>query len=442
MNSNNTSYRGSFVLLTLLFFLWGFITVLVDSLIPRLRELFTLSYFQAGLVQFAFFGAYFLLSIPASYILSKIGYKRGIILGLLTMATGCLLFYPAASYRMFGIFMLAYFILAGGMTILQVAANPFVAVLGSEEGASSRLNLSQAFNSLGTAIAPAIGALFILSDVIKTEVEIESLSDSAKEAYLLNEASAVQQPFLGLAIFIILISGIFFFAKLPKLINESSIGTYQQALSNKNLMLGILGIFFYVGAEVAIGSYLVNYFLSLNVVPIIQESPAMMNIAEFVSTIFFKSLEGADSKALLGIFVIFYWSGAMIGRFVGSYLTRIMKPGKVLALFALLAISCISISMVSTGFIAMWSILCVGLFNSIMFPTIFTLAIDGLGDLKPKASGLLCTAIVGGAIIPPIFGLLTDHIGFKLAFMLVICCYGYILYYGWAKSKHNPVFRD
>ena len=211
--SQKKSYQSSFILVTILFFLWGFITVLVDSLIPRLRELFTLSYFQAGMVQFAFFGAYFLLSLPASYILSKIGYKRGIILGLFTMALGCLLFYPAASYRYFGIFMLAYFILAGGMTILQVAANPYVAVLGSEDGASSRLNLSQAFNSLGTAIAPAIGALFILSDTIKTEDEIESLTSVAKETYLANEASAVQMPFLGLAIFTLLIAGIFFFAK-------------------------------------------------------------------------------------------------------------------------------------------------------------------------------------------------------------------------------------
>ncbi|GAA0724457.1 sugar MFS transporter [Aquimarina litoralis] len=409
--------------------------MLVDSLIPRLRELFTLSYFQAGLVQFAFFGAYFLLSIPASYILSKIGYKKGIILGLLTMATGCLLFYPAASYRVFGIFMLAYFILAGGMTILQVAANPFVAVLGSEDGASSRLNLSQAFNSLGTAIAPAVGALFILSDSIKSKEEIAQLSESAKETYLASEAAAVQNPFLGLAIFIIAISGIFFFAKLPKLINETSSGTYAQAFAKRGLVLGVLGIFFYVGAEVAIGSYLVNYFLDMNMVPLIKESSTMMNIADFVATIFFKSLEGADAKALLGIFVIFYWSGAMIGRFVGSYLTKIMKPGKVLALFASLAIISILISIASSGYIAMWSILAVGLFNSIMFPTIFTLAIDGLGDLKPKASGLLCAAIVGGAIIPPLFGLLTDHVGFKLAFILVICCYGYILYYGWIKSR-------
>lgn len=433
--TQKTSYRSSFILLTTLFFLWGFITVLVDSLIPRLRELFTLTYFQAGLVQFAFFGAYFLLSIPASYILSKIGYKKGIILGLLTMATGCLLFYPAASYRVFGVFMLAYFILAGGMTILQVAANPFVAVLGSEDGASSRLNLSQAFNSLGTAIAPAVGALFILSDTIKSKDEIASLTETAKESYLASEASAVQMPFLGLALFIGLIALIFLFAKLPKMMSETSIGTYSEAFKQKNLMLGVLGILFYVGAEVAIGSYLVNYFLDMNLVPLIQESETLMNIANFVAKIFFKTLDGADSKALLGIFVIFYWSGAMIGRFVGSYLTRIMKPGKVLGIFATSAVILILISISTTGLISMWSILAVGLFNSIMFPTIFTLSIKGLGELKAKASGLLCMAIVGGALIPPLYGFLTDRIGFKTALFFIIICYAYILWFGYKNSK-------
>jgi len=429
------SYRSSFILLTTLFFLWGFITVLVDSLVPRLRELFTLTYAQAILVQFAFFGAYFVLSVPASYILSKIGYKKGIILGLLTMAFGCLLFYPAASYRVFGIFILAYFILAGGMTILQVAANPFVAVLGSEEGASSRLNLSQAFNSLGTAIAPAVGALFILSDTIKTESEISRLAGEARELYLAGEASAIQKPFLGLAVFIILIAIIFFFAKLPKLISESHTGTYSEAFKQKNLMLGVLGIFFYVGAEVSIGSFLVNYFQDMNMVILIRESPLLMNIADTVAHIFFKSLDGADDKALLGIFVIFYWSGAMIGRFVGSYLTKIMKPGKVLGIFATIAIALIIISISTTGLLSMWSILAVGLFNSIMFPTIFTLAIDGIGELKPKGSGLLCMAIVGGAIIPLICGNLIDSLGFKIAFLFITICYGYILWYGYKNSK-------
>jgi MFS transporter, FHS family, L-fucose permease len=428
------SYRSSFILLTTLFFLWGFITVLVDSLIPRLRELFTLTYFQAGLVQFAFFGAYFLLSIPASYILSKIGYKKGIIVGLLTMAAGCLLFYPAASYRVFGIFMLAYFILAGGMTILQVAANPFVAVLGSEDGASSRLNLSQAFNSLGTAIAPAVGALFILSDTIKTEDEIAALTEIAKDSYLASEASAVQTPFLGLALFIGLIAVVFLFAKLPKMISETETGTYAEAFKNKNLMLGVLGIFFYVGAEVAIGSYLVNYFLDMNLVDVIKENELMKSIAEGILN---SGITENDNKAIVGVFVTFYWSGAMIGRFVGSYLTRIMKPGKVLGIFATIAILLILISISTTGLVSMWSILAVGLFNSIMFPTIFTLSIDGIGELKPKGSGLLCTAIVGGALIPPLYGYLTDQIGFKTALFFIIICYSYILWFGYRNSKKS-----
>ncbi len=426
------SYTSSFILLTTLFFLWGFITVLVDSLIPRLRELFTLTYFQAGMVQFAFFGAYFLLSIPASYILSKIGYKRGIILGLCTMALGCILFYPAASYRVFGVFMLAYFILAGGMTVLQVAANPYVAVLGSEDGASSRLNLSQAFNSLGTAIAPAVGALFILSDKIKTTEEIAALSETAKEAYLISEASAVQKPFIGLALFILCIAGIFLFAKLPKLISETSEGSYSEAFKQKNLMLGVLGIFFYVGAEVAIGSYLVNYFLDMNLVDVIKDNSPMRSIAEGILN---SGLAENDNKAIVGVFVTFYWSGAMIGRFVGSYLTKIMKPGKVLGIFATIAILLIVTSISTVGTVSMWSILAVGLFNSIMFPTIFTLAIDGIGELKPKGSGLLCTAIVGGALIPPLYGYFTDQIGFKSALFFIIICYAYILWYGYRNSK-------
>ena len=389
MKANNKTYNKAFYLLTLLFFLWGFITVLVDSLIPRLRELFTLTYFEAGLVQFAFFGAYFLLSIPASFILSKIGYKKGIMLGLLTMAFGCLLFYPAASYRVFGIFIVAYFILAGGITLLQVAANPYVAVLGTEDKASSRLNLSQAFNSLGTAIAPAIGALFILSDTIKSSNQIQQLTELEKQSYYTSEAAAVQYPFLGLALFIVLIALVFFFVKLPKLINESQTGSYKEVLKNKKVVFGVLGIFFYVGAEVAIGSYLINYFLDMNLDEVIKNSDTMSSIA---ASLLNSDLALKDSKAIVGVFVTFYWSGAMIGRFVGAYLTRIIKPGYVLALFASFATLLVLTSIASQGMIAMWSILAVGLFNSIMFPTIFTVAIDGLGALKPKASGLLCTS--------------------------------------------------
>ncbi|WP_438424921.1 sugar MFS transporter [Aquimarina macrocephali] len=429
---NSKTYKSAFIFLTTLFFLWGFTTVLVDSLIPRLREVFTLNYFQAGLVQFAFFGAYFLLSIPSGFILSKIGYKKGIILGLLTLATGCLLFYPAASYREFSIFMLAYFVVASGITILQVAANPYVAVLGPEESASSRLNLSQAFNSLGTTIAPAIGAMFILSDKVKNPQEIAALNTLDKENYYISEAAAVQSPFIGIAIFVAILAFAFIFIKLPKLIKDSPKGGYVKVLQNKSLVMGAIGIFVYVGAEVAIGSYLINYFLDMNLATLIKESTFMRSISEGILGADSQTL---DNKAIVGAFVTFYWSGAMIGRFIGAHLTKIIKPAKVLSFFAIGATILILISISTSGFIAMWSILAVGLFNSIMFPTIFSLSIEGLDDLKPQASGVLCTMIVGGAIIPPLFGLLSDQTGFKTAFILVLICYIYIVFYGRRKAN-------
>jgi FHS family L-fucose permease-like MFS transporter len=431
MNTNR-SYRSAFAVITTLFFLWGFITVLVDSLIPRLRDVFELSYFQAGLVQFAFFAAYFVLSIPAGFILSKIGYQRGIVWGLITMALGCLLFYPAASYRLFWAFLIGYFTLAGGITILQVAANPYVALLGSEKGASSRLNLSQAFNSLGTAIAPVIGAMFLLSDSIKTSEEISTMDELSRDAYYVTEASSVQVPFLMIAGFIGLLVLFFLMLKLPKLMDDSPRRGYRKALKNKFVRMGSIGIFVYVGAEVAIGSYLVNYFLDMNLSAAILENSFMKSLARRILN---SDLAAMDKKAIVGSFVMFYWSGAMVGRFIGAYLTRIFSPSKVLSVFAILAISMILISMNTNGLVSMWSILAVGLFNSIMFPTIFTLTIDGMGDLKPQVSGLLCTAIVGGALIPPLYGLLTDNIGFKLALSLLILCYGYIVIFGYLKNK-------
>ena len=429
---NKNKYLFPFIALTSLFFLWGFLTVLVDFLIPRLKEIFTLTYFQAGLVQFAFFMAYFLLSIPAGFILSKIGYKKGIILGLLTMALGCLLFYPAAEFRTFSIFLIAYFILAGGMTILQVAANPFVAVLGDKKGASSRLNLAQAFNSLGTAIAPAIGATFLLSDTIKTTAEIDVLSEIEKSAYYISEAVAVQTPFILLSVCIVALAVIFAFVKLPSIIKTVSNSGYTKVLKNKVLMMGAFAILVYVGAEVAIGSYLVNYFIDMNMHLVIQSTPWMNNIA---INILNTDLASLDKRAIVGAFVTFYWSGAMIGRFVGAYLTSKNNPSKVLGFFAIGALLLIIISMNTVGLLSMWSILAVGLFNSIMFPTIFTLSIQDIEELKPQASGILCTMIVGGAIIPPLYGFITDLSGFKTAMILLLACYGYIYYFAKSTSK-------
>lgn len=430
------SYKSAFVFLTTLFFLWGFITVLVDSLVPRLKDVFEMSYAKTVLVQFAFFVAFFVFSLPAGAILSKIGYKKGIVFGLLTMAFGCFLFYPAASYRSFPVFLIGYFTLAGGITVLQVAANPYVALLGNEDGASSRLNLSQAFNSLGTTIAPVVGALFLLSDTVKTSTEIELLSESAKADYYMTEASTVQTPFLWITISIVILALIFAFIKLPKVMQESPKGGYLKLLKNKLMLMGALGIFVYVGAEVAIGSFLVNYFMDMSLANTVLQNETMMSIANTIASTFNKTFTNSDPKSLLGIFVIFYWGGAMIGRFVGAYLTKIMAPGKVLSIFSLLAITMIVISINTTGLLSMWSILAVGLFNSIMFPTIFTLSLEGLGDLKAQASGLLCMAIVGGAIIPFIFGSLIDNFGFKTAFILTILCYGYILFYGKFKTKN------
>ena len=434
-STTNKSYKSAFIFLTTLFFLWGFITVLVDSLVPRLKDVFEMSYAKTVLVQFAFFTAFFVFSLPAGFILSKIGYKKGIVLGLVIMALGCLLFYPAAEYRNFSIFLIGYFTLAGGITVLQVAANPYVALLGAEEGASSRLNLSQAFNSLGTTIAPEVGALFLLSDSVKTSEQISVLSEVERMNYLAAEASTVQTPFLLIALAIGFLALAFGFLKLPTVMQASPKGGYVTLLKNKAMLMGALGIFVYVGAEVAIGSFLVNYFAEMNLATIVSQNETMMNIANTIASTFNKTFTNSDPKSLLGIFVIFYWGGAMIGRFVGAYLTKIMAPGKVLSIFAFLAISMILISINTTGLLSMWSILAVGLFNSIMFPTIFTLSLEGLGDLKAQASGLLCMAIVGGAIIPFAFGSLIDGFGFKTAFVLAIACYGYILFYGRYKTK-------
>ena len=426
-------FRSAFYLLTSLFFLWGFVTVLVDSLIPRIKELFTLNYFQAGLVQFAFFMAYFLLSIPAGLLLSRIGYKKGIVLGLVTMAFGCLLFFAAADQRVFAIFLSAYFVLAGGMTILQVAANPFVTILGDAKSASSRLNLAQGFNSFGTTIAPIIGASFLLSDTVKTTAEIDLLSDADRKLYYIQEASTVQMPFMVIAGFILCLALIFLLVKLPNIIQSNVNSGYLSVLKDKKLVGGAFAIFVYVGAEVAIGSYLVNYFISMNMQQIIIESNGLQQLAKWV--LWKDDLGQVDSKGIVASFVFLYWGGAMIGRFVGAVLTKKFDPAIVLRTFALLAVSMILISMATQGTVSMFAILSVGLFNSIMFPTIFSISIEDLGDSKPQGSGILCTMIVGGAIIPPAYGLLTDSYGFKLAMILLILCYGYIMFFGQRSAR-------
>jgi FHS family L-fucose permease-like MFS transporter len=421
-SNGNNNYTPALVVLTSLFFMWGFITCLNDILIPHLQNVFSLSYFESMLIQFCFFFAYFVVSLPSGKLVEKIGYKKGIVIGLVTAGIGTLLFYPAAGIRSYPLFLFAFFIMASGITLLQVAANPYVAILGKPETASSRLNLTQAFNSLGTTIAPYFGSLLILTTAVKTADELKTMNFADVEVYKIAEAVAVQYPYLGLAAVLFLIAAFFAIIKLPQIeaaSQSSSAGDggsfdhhHKSAWGYKHLVLGAVAIFVYVGGEVSIGSFLVKYFSFLD-----------------------SSL--VESEA--GKLVSFYWGGAMVGRFVGSAVQRKINPGYVLAFNAVVAAILVSVSMATFGSIAMWSILLVGLFNSIMFPTIFTLAIDGLGKHTGQGSGILCMAIVGGAIIPVIQGLLADNIGIHHAFFLPILCYAYIAYYG--LKGHIPTFK-
>ncbi|MEQ1529958.1 MAG: L-fucose:H+ symporter permease [Methylococcales bacterium] len=416
-NSKKNPYLSAQLILTSLFFIWGFITCLNDILIPHLKSLFTLNYSQAMLVQFCFFAAYFIVSVPSGYLVEKIDYKGGIIAGLCTAGIGCLLFYPAAGMRSYPLFLLAFFVLASGITLLQVAANPYVTILGNPDTASSRLTMTQAFNSLGTTIAPYFGSVFILSAVIKSADELTLLSPEQLAAYQIAQAAVVQNPYLGIAGLLFALAGIFALLKLPKIqaetpqiTDEISREDLKSAWQYRHLLLGAIAIFVYVGAEVSIGSFLVN-FLS---------GPTISGLAEHDA----------------GKYVAFYWGGAMVGRFIGAMLMQKIPAGKLLAFNALVAALLVLVTIKSTGYTAMGTILSVGLFNSIMFPTIFSLALKGLGKHTGQGSGILCAAIVGGAILPVAQGLLADQIGIQQAFFMPMLCYLYIVYYGWLGHRY------
>ncbi|MDP2392645.1 MAG: L-fucose:H+ symporter permease [Methylococcaceae bacterium] len=408
---NQKSYLGSLSVLTSLFFIWGFITALNDILVPHLKAVFTLSYTEAMLIQFCFFTAYFVMSVPSGYLVEKIAYKGGIIVGLAVAGTACLLFYPAAALHSYPLFLTAFFVLASGITLLQVSANPYVTVLGAAETASSRLTLTQAFNSLGTTLAPYFGSLLILSTAVKSADEIKLLNAEELSIYQAAEAAAVQNPYLCLAAVLFFMAAIFALLKLPNISTE----TQQQetglvdddrnsAWQYSHLVLGALAIFVYVGGEVSIGSFLVSFL----------GEPSIAGLPEQEA----------------GKYVSFYWGGAMVGRFVGAAVMQKIHPGKVLAFNALSAVSLVLATMLGSGHFAMVTILAVGLCNSIMFPTIFSLALTGLGRHTGQGSGILCAAIVGGAILPLLQGVFADHIGIQHAFFIPLLCYLYISYYG------------
>jgi MFS transporter, FHS family, L-fucose permease len=384
-------YKQALLTFSILFFMMGFITAMNDILVPYMKSVFDLDFRQAALIQFCFFGAYGLTSIPASKWIERVGYQRGMISGFIIAACGSMLFWPAVAYNEYYLFLGALFVLASGIVMLQVAANPFVATNGPQDSASSRLSMVQAFNSFGTFMAPLFGSVLIL----------EKLTSST------DQAIGVRTPYLFITLVLVLLAIILSRIQFPKtIISPSEHTRWSMVIKTPGLLAGMLGIFLYVGAEVSIGSFLVNYITSMT-----RMSPT----------------EAAHLVAI-------YWGGAMAGRFMGIFTLKEFPPGKVLAVHATMAISLILISINSRGHMAVYSIILVGLCNSIMFPTIFTISLKGLDKMAHKAAGLLGTAILGGAFIPVLTGALADHMNLRVAFALPLLCYLYIAVFGLRKA--------
>jgi FHS family L-fucose permease-like MFS transporter len=394
-----------------LFFVFGGITSLNDVIIPKLKALYTLSNGEAMLVQSAFFGAYFFLSIPAAALVRRIGYMPAAAVGLLTMTAGCLAFVPASEYGLFPLFLLALFVLAAGITTVQVVANPLISMLGPPATASSRLTFAQAFNSVGTTVFPYVGSTLILGSL--ATLDPATLSGAALSSLRSIETRVIVHAYLGLGAALGALALIVWLRRtglVEPAPAATPIASAFDLLRRPRFAFGACCIFLYVGAEVAIGSSIVIYLMQDSVL--------------------------ATTAVQAGkYYVPLYWGGAMVGRFIGGLVLRAFAPGKVLAFAAAAAIALLLTSATGTGAVAAWSLLAVGLFNSIMFPTIFSLASDGLGARAAEGSGVMCVAIVGGAIIPPLTGHTADLWGWKNALMVPGVCYGCILAYGWYSRR-------
>ncbi len=420
IHRDRTDYRAMTVA-TALFFMWGFLTSLNDILIPHLKSIFELTNAQAALIQFAFFGSYFVFAIPGGKLVEYRGYKQTMVIGLLVAAMGAVLFIPAAKLASYPLFLGAQVVLAAGITFLQVSANPYVTSIGPAATASSRLNFSQAFNSLGTTIAPKLGGLFILAAAAPLAVDkLRALTAPQLQAYRAGQAGTVTVPYIVITATLLLLAALLASIRLGRQAQNTVdyrpiAGFGGSVWTQKWLLLGAAGIFLYVGAEVSIGSFLIGYF----------GRPEIGNL----------------TAAAAAGYVAYYWGGAMIGRFIGAAVLQKVRTGTLLSLCAALAVLLVTASMLTTGYTAMWTILAVGLFNSIMFPSIFTLGVAGLGELTSKGSSLMVQAIVGGALLPLLYGKLADTIGYQHAFILPALCYVYIAIYGFAASR-RPLLTD
>ena len=406
------SYKSStrsLVIISILFFIWGILFCMNDILVPHFKALFTLSYFEASMVQFTFFGAYLLISIPAGKIITTYGYKKSIVFGLLVTATGCLLFYPAGSLKLYSMFLLALFFVSSGIAIMQVAANPYVAILGKPEGAASRLNLAQAVSKSGYAIAPYIGAFFILSNIRSSQNMMATFSPQQLEAYNASQASAVQTPYLIIAGILLLLVLFVHKSGLPNIkeettTDESFLRSLKKATQYRRLVFGTLAIFMYVGAEVSTDAFFISFLSNKHVAGLTETAAAA--------------------------YLSHYWLCATITGFLGFIVLKYVKPAKALSVCGVVTLILFSVCLTSSGSIVPILLVAIGGFISIMFPTIFSLAIEGLGDFTSRASAILFTAVVGGALLPPIQGLIADHAGIRISYIIPCISYAYITWFG------------
>lgn len=416
--SEPRSYTAALVVLASVFFMWGFATVLNDILVPHLKSAFRLDYAQSLLIQLAFFLGYLVMALPSAKVLERTGYKLAVVIGLLGMAGSAALFIPAAALESYGLFLVALFLLASSITLLQVAANPYVAVIGSPQTASSRLNLVQACNSAGTMLAPLFGGLLILG---------RSAADATRGAIAMTarqraaDVKTVELPYVLVALVLLALAIMIWRARLPDLGKEtrraSRAARAQHSLwRHRNLVFAVPAIALYMVCEVGIGSTLVNFI----------SSPGI----------------GAMTHERAADYLTLYWGGAMAGRFIGSGILRRVAPQRLLAAVTIGALALVAIAMSSSGHLAMWSLIAVGLCNSIMWPTIFTLGIRGLGPLTEEGSGLLIMAVAGGALAE-LQGVLADHIGLQLSYLLPWVCYGFVLFYAlWGYRATNTLTEE
>jgi FHS family L-fucose permease-like MFS transporter len=403
-------YQLPFILVTSLFFLWALAHNLNPILIPHLKKACSLSDFQSALIDSAFFIAYFVCAIPAGVVMKRYGYKSGIILGLLLFAAGAFLFYPAATLLSFPSFLMALFIIASGLTFLETAANPYITILGPPESATQRLNFAQSFNGLGAFIAPLIGGLFILSGKQLNEEQLATFSPEQLNSFYVTEAAAVKMPYLMIGLLVLAVALVFTRIQLPDIKEEDS-GPNQgwsRLFRHKNLRNGVVAQFFYVGAQVGIGSFFIRF---LNHAAQIEEKQAAY---------------------LLSIALLLF----MIGRFVGTILMKWVPPARLLSIYALCCLGLLGLAIVMQGMPAAYALMGVEFFMSIMFPTIFSLSITNLGEDTKMGSSLVIMSIVGGAIVPLFMGSISDAThSIQLAYLIPLLCFVVVFYFGWERRK-------